>query len=454
MKKDLRVVSLFCATLMMLSAGCHAQSKIMPEDIRCLEEEILIAKDECRDLKDIITFQDDRLFLDPAVFTLTIEDETIVSLTEQTIITGKKIGKTDLRIALTAKDSISTTVSLRVIRPLTVCPLKGEGYEVEGLKAIYAEGDEVTFHVLVTAEEKMISAVFYDETLLLPADNGLYRFIMPDHDVIITVTLKKIVPAREISLDPSSLTLALDGDDGSITAVVKPEDSSDEIHWEIIEGSDVISITPDGRKATIHALRIGQAKIKATCSVTTSATADICVKDAPKEPLTATYDIRYDLGEGKRAKPITTKEELRQVFVLRDGVDLLKDVDEPISVYGGGSGGRGETAWYRGDMLKLGTTNVVGQIVLHFKESISHLDLWGYATAEKAELQIGDAKNDGERVMISGHDMTLVSKESIKEEPASLGIDFAPTKDVLIAVTKTKPVYLTALSFKTTTREA
>ncbi len=88
-----------------------------------------------------------------------------------------------------------------------------------------------------------------------------------------------------------------------------------------------------------------------------------------EEKYSTTYDIKYDLGTRKTAKKIETSEQLYSCFKKNDdNLNIIESISSFELIYGGGNGGKGEANWYKGDMLKFGTTSVNGYLSLSLKK--------------------------------------------------------------------------------------
>ena len=95
-------------------------------------------------------------------------------------------GENKVVVTFKAKGTVETKYS--------VTANNGEGYEIKELSKTSAkEGEEITFKVNVTVENKTIDKVKFNTTEITPLD-GLYKFKMPASNVSITVTLKNETP--------------------------------------------------------------------------------------------------------------------------------------------------------------------------------------------------------------------------------------------------------------------
>ena len=94
---------------------------------------------------------------------------------------------------------------------------------------------------------------------------------------VVTVTAKEEekVPATEVTLDKKELTLTVGGTDGTLTATVKPTNTTDELTWSVSgTNSDAVTLnTTTGKEVTVTAAEEGTA----TITVTAGSYSDTCV---------------------------------------------------------------------------------------------------------------------------------------------------------------------------------
>lgn len=173
------------------------------------------------------------------------------------------------------------------------------------------------------------------------------------------------------------------------------------------------------------------------------------------------YDVKFDLGTRKTAKPFATKEEIFEAFSPCDpSTNIIKEVSSFETVYGGGSGGSGENKWYAGDMIKFGTTSVNGNIVLELNADVNAVKLSGYAYVPSATIQVGDSNSSlwGEGGESSSSISTVkldglneVGKDVVdNKQIKTIDVSFDATRSLKIATTNKKPLFLTAIEFVTT----
>lgn len=171
----------------------------------------------------------------------------------------------------------------------------------------------------------------------------------------------------------------------------------------------------------------------------------------------AKYNVKYDLGTRKTAKQITTSEDLIKVFELDGtGINLISSIDQFEYIYGGGNGGRSETAWYTGDMLKFGTTSYNGSVTLKLSEKVNRIVITGYVSDNAAKIQVGDSlstdwtteANDNKTTTMVLSSMNEVSKDIIDgKQTTTVIIDFESTDSLKISTLNKKPIYITSIEF-------
>lgn len=171
----------------------------------------------------------------------------------------------------------------------------------------------------------------------------------------------------------------------------------------------------------------------------------------------AKYNIKYDLGTRKTAKQITTADDLIKVFDLDGtGINLISSIDQFEYIYGGGNGGRSETAWYTGDMLKFGTTSYNGSVTLKLSEKVNRIVITGYVSDNAAKIQVGDSlstdwtseTSDNKTTTTVLSSMNEASKDVIDgKQTTTIVIDFESTDSLKISTLNKKPIYITSIEF-------
>ncbi len=169
------------------------------------------------------------------------------------------------------------------------------------------------------------------------------------------------------------------------------------------------------------------------------------------------YNISYDLGTRVTAKLIDTTEILFNTFILDgDGVGIINSITQMEYIYGGANGGRGDTAWYTGDILKFGTTSVNGSLTFDLKHEINYVKITGYVYDNNCIIQIGDSNSndwaeqtsDNQTTKFTCSEMNEVSKEIVESDmTTSILINFESTNSLKIATTNKKPLFITSIEF-------
>lgn len=265
-------------------------------------------------------------------------------------------------------------------------------------------------------------------------------------------------PSPRVTLNADKLTLTV-GEEYTIAAKLESSDVGGNAEWSVIEGEDFIGITPDGDEVTISAIAKGTAKVKVSYGEDLSAVCAVTVKEKRDESnqTSAEYHIKYDLGNRTTAKLISSTDELFGVFRLDgEGGGIIASVSQADYIYGGGYGGSGDTKWYAGDMLKLGTTSTNGSMTLNLNVKVNRVIITGYAGASNGKLQVGDSAstdwtseaNDNKTTSVTCSDMNTVSKDIVEgNQTSTIVIDFDATASLTIATTNKKPFYITSIEF-------
>lgn len=450
---------LFFPLLGLLLGGCQGVTEVSPEALTAVEQEVKMILHSERDLKDIITLKFEPKYTTNKEVEWSCEENSIFTLNDS-IIRAEEIGSAMVTATSVANRNLSTQISIRVYDPnIKMYPVsmeEGEGFTLTGLQKEYEEGDEVTFQVEVTDAKKELDSVLINEEVLTAKEDATYQFIMPSHAVTVSVHLKDIIAAESVTLEPKSLTLTLGEEDQTLTARVSPSDTTDVPSWSVVEGEDVITMTPNRNDASVHALKEGNAKIKVTYSKHVFAECDVVVQAPSVTPATSSkYQIVYDLGTRKNAKQLTTADEIFQTFQLQGEVGILQSISQFEYIYGGGHGGRGDTLWYVGNMLKFGTTSVNGSLTLALNSPVSSIQITGYVADQNAILRVGDsdssdwaAEADNKTTLFPCSSLPEVTKEVVEAgQVGTITIDFEATKNLKIATTNQKPLYITSIEF-------
>ena len=132
---------------------------------------------------------------------------------------------------------------------------------------------------------------------------------------------------------------------------------------------------------------------------------------------------------------------------------MITSVSSAEYIYGGGYGGKNETNWYTGNMLKFGTTSVSGNLVLELNTAVNCIKITGYVADAKCQIQIGDSYSldwtggsDGKTTTYTCSDMNVTTKEIVEgNQTSTIIIYFESTTSLKIAVTNNKPLYITGI---------
>lgn len=346
--------------------------------------------------------------------------------------------------------------------PFSVFINEGEGFAITGLDNEYKAGSEVSFNINVTDSTKTIDEVRVNNDVLEPDSGSAYKFIMPSSEVTIYVSLKEIKLATNVVLSQNSLELTI-GETKTISAVVEPIDTTDVPLWSVIEGEDLINITPINNEVKVYAVKPGTAKINILYNENVNAECLITIKektgntgDTSNQTL-AVYNIKYDLGDRVTSKELGNTQELFESFEFSgQGSAIITSVSQMERIYGGAYGGSGESRWYTGDILKFGTTSVNGSLTLVLNSEVNRVKITGYVGDNACKLRIGDesstdwidGEDDNKTTLFTCADMNETSKEIVEgKQTSTVVIDFESTKNLRIATTNSKPFYITSIEF-------
>ena len=179
--------------------------------------------------------------------------------------------------------------------------------------------------------------------------------------------------------------------------------------------------------------------------------------DAPIVESSIAYEINFDLGTYKTARRLETKDAVFATFKSSiENINIITSIGEFDYIYGGGNGGRGDTAWYVGNMLKFGTTSVNGYITLALNVEVKGVKITGYVSDSTCKIRVGDASSsdwgeetmDNKTKLITCTDMMETTKDVVENNQVStVEIDFESTRNLKISTTNKKPLYITSIEF-------
>lgn len=458
---NLRKILLILPILVIPLFGCN--KTVAPTKLTTSSSEVKVIVNSERDLNDIVTLRFEPRNTTNKKVTWSSEVNDIFTLTGSTI-KANKIGTAMVTATSVVDESLKADIAIKVYNPNSVAHSvsinNGEGFTITGLQNEYKEGDEVIFTINVTDSTKEIEKVKANDDVLEPISETTYKFMMPDSDVTINVTMKAVETpkvATSVTLSPASLYLNVGEEDKKITANVKPIDTTDVPTWSVSEGQEFVTITPTDNEVMVHAVKEGTAKIKVTYNENVNAECLVTIDSSLSIQTQAKYNVEYDLGTRKTAKLIETTDELFNVFKL-DGENngIINSIVEMNYIYGGGNGGRGETAWFSGNMIKFGTTSVNGNMTFALNALVNRVKITGYVSDNSSKIQIGDSgstdwteeTNDNKTTLVTCSDMVEASKEVVEgNQVTTITIDFESTMNLKIATTNKKPIYITSIEF-------
>ena len=160
--------------------------------------------------------------------------------------------------------------------------------------------------------------------------------------------------------------------------------------------------------------------------------------------IASSYKVNYDIGSRSTPKSLAEPKDILKALTLASGDDLLYGIADPVSIYGGGSGGASsgrdsggslaqeDTKWSKGDMLKIGNTSIYGGVTFKLNRLVTQIAFKGFTTNDTMKITISDASPviaDGSesssaeppstgKLTINGKgaiDMPLATKESVEK---------------------------------------
>ena len=190
-------------------------------------------------------------------------------------------------------------------------------------------------------------------------------------------------------------------------------------------------------------------------------------KDTPPPSIEATkdyyYDIVYELPGKTAVKFTNTTEAYNAIQFNGTQKNIISSVSNVTNVYGGGRGGSGDTVWYAGDMMKLGTTSVTGSITIELTQNVTGVIITGYVTNNGCNIRVGDSTStvwsgegdDGKTTMVTAKDdyyMNVVNKDTLEADATStIQINFESTDSITISTEKNGSkyyvLYITSIEF-------
>lgn len=386
-----KIVALFTMILLVLCGCKQPTTEITPTSLTVASSEVKVIVNSIRDLNDIVTLRFGPKEATQRDVVWSAEENDVFTL-EGSTLTAIKLGKAKVTAISVANNQLSTDVTINVYDPnaiaYTVTYEENEEYVISGLQNEYYEGEEVTFAIELINEEKEVIEVKVNDDVLIKDTQSNYNFTMPATNVVIMISVidKPMIPGT----------------------------------------GDVPSDNPSG-------------------------------DEKPNPDSQIKYDIKFDLGTYKTARKLETVEAIEASFTLCEGsTNIIASFGEFEYLYGGGNGGRGETAWYVGDMLKFGTTSVNGYITLSLNVEVVGVKITGYVSDSASKIRVGDASSsdwlgetmDEKTTLVTCSEMAETVKDVVEnKQTTTIEVNFASTKNLKIATTNTKPLYITSIEF-------
>lgn len=471
--KAVKKLSLFLPILAFVLGGCNHEINTQPTDMSVATSPVKMIIHSVRDLNDIVTLRFTPKNTTNRNVTWSCEKNDVISLVDSTI-TANKVGTATVTATSVENHNLSCNVNIEVYDPnvhsYIVSFENSLDYALTGLKESYLENETVTFAIELLNDAKEIEQVKANEQVLTATGNNEYSFTMPNQNVKIVIQLKDkelnpLKPAEKVKLSTDTLNLVVGKADGRLVAQVTPTDTTDVPSWKILTGNDVVSITPTNNEVTVHALKKGTASIQVTYNenVSTKCLINVIEEETPStDKVLAKYNISYDLAGRKTAKAISSTDELKTTLQLEGEEDIITSIDAMEAIYGGGNGGRGETAWYANDLLKVGTTSMNGSVSLSLSTEVNRIRITGYVSDNACKLRVGNSEStdwiedadDNQTTLVTCSNMNESTKDIVGSGLTSMiTIDFTSTKNFKLSVTNKKTLYIASIEFIVSSNE-
>ena len=331
-----------------------------------------------------------------------------------------------------------------------------EDFVVTGLSNEYLENRNVEFSIEVKNKSKQIDSVKVNGEIINPTSGSNYRFVMPNKEVNIVITLKDKNPAdfvaKSVSLNVESLSLNLGGKSKTLVASVLPLDTMDSPTWSIIEGSDIVSISSIDNECVVTPLKVGTSKVKISYNSNVSAICEVTVKESSLGDYVTKYNVESDVN-----KFPSTDALFESLVKEGEGDGIISSVsNKNDSIYGKGNGGSGDNKWNTYNLIKVGTTSLTGSFTLELNMEVTGVIITGYIHKAGSEIRVGDSSStdwtsgtgDNKTCLKSMNDLEVIGKVALEENnPQSVTIEFESTNSIRIDTNKAIPLYITSIEF-------
>lgn len=323
----------FILSFGLLLTSCNKVSTIFPTSLTTSSNEIKLIINSERDLNDIVTLRFEPKNTTNKEVIWSCEENEFFTLNGSTIKAIKE-GTASVKATSVENNELSANVNIKVYDPTlvkyNVLVNRNDSFIISGLDERYAEGNEVNFSIEITDTTKELDAVKINGKILNPLSNNLYTFIMPNNDVTIEVILKDNKNATSVSINPSKLELTV-GNESKIIANVLPIDTTNTPTWEVREGENIISITPNGNECQIYALASGNAIVKveynenvfAECKVTVDNQNELVIEQIPTIidlDISSTYTLTPTLNDNTSGTFSYSIEDNKIASITENGI--------------------------------------------------------------------------------------------------------------------------------------
>lgn len=414
-------------------------------------------------------------------FSYSVEDNKIASVNEKGIITGNNYGTTKITIVCNEYQNVSFTTTINVVNhgsienPITVKKsleiakdiCKEDGNST--LQSIYLKGKIAS----TISSKKFTISDLEDENSFIEVNNftlleGVENIALNDIILIngfiknengtYKVTSNNLV--QIISNERGMSKVTIDNNDKVIIKI------NDEIITQslLIKNGELFTFnvtTIDGyyiEKVLVNNIElISLGDNNYSYKVDGNVNIKVIVSDSLiTREVVAKYDVKYNLGTRKTAKRLETTDELFASLISKDN-NLITSISQMELIYGGGNGGRQESAWYVGNIIKIGTTSVNGSLTLELSQPVNSIKIIGYVSDNSCKIQVGDSlssdwkdeeNNDNKTTTVTCKNMVEATKEVMETKLAStIIIDFESTSSLKIATINKKVLYISSIEF-------
>ena len=172
-----------------------------PIGLSVSSSEVKMIVDSERDLNDIVTLRFEPKDTTDKSVVWSSSENNIFTLTGSTI-KANRIGSGYVTATSNANSDLKVDVKIRVYNPRIVTYKvtyeRNEAFTIDGLQDEYEAGSDVSFSINVLNTSKAIGVVKANNDVLNYV-NGVYKFQMPEENVVLDVELKDLINVKHVS---------------------------------------------------------------------------------------------------------------------------------------------------------------------------------------------------------------------------------------------------------------